>query len=57
VLSEVLWNSDAPLKSYEPLHLEVTRETDKNVWHQYLNLSEVNGVVYVDEGNGYQTAR
>ncbi len=57
VLSEALWNADVPLKSYEPQHLQATRETDKSVWHQYLNVSVVNGVVYLDEGNGYQTAR
>jgi arylsulfatase A-like enzyme len=57
VLGEAMWNSDAPLKSYEPKRLETTRTTDKGVWRQYLNVSEVNGVAYIDEGNGYQVAR
>jgi hypothetical protein len=57
VLGEAMLNTDVNLKSYEPLHLEATRDTEKSVWHQYLNISEVNGVAYLDEGNGYQTAR
>jgi arylsulfatase A-like enzyme len=30
-------------------------EATASAWHQYLNLSEVNGVTYSDEGNGSQT--
>lgn len=57
VLSEAMLNTGVNLKSYEPLHLEVSRATEKSIWHQYLNVSEVNGVYYFDEGNGYQTAK
>jgi hypothetical protein len=57
VLGEAMLNTEINLKSYEPTHLEATRMTEKSVWRQYLNINEVNGVVYFDEGNGYQTAR
>jgi hypothetical protein len=30
-------------------------EAKASTWHQYLNLTEVNGVTYSDEGNGSQT--
>lgn len=45
------------IKSYEPGQLRATRELDTNVWHQYLNYTEVNGVTYFEEGNGYQTPK
>lgn len=32
-------------------------EARSSAWHQYLNLTEVNGVTYSDEGNGSQTTR
>ena len=57
VLGESMWNAENILKSYEPRHFEASRSLEKAVWHQYLNVSEVNGVAYLDEGNGYQTAK
>ena len=57
VLGEAMRNMEGVLKSYEPRHLEISRSLEKTVWHQYLNVSEVNGVDYLDEGNGYQTAK
>jgi arylsulfatase A-like enzyme len=56
-LTEAMINADAKLKSYEPTHLETVRTNEKSIWHQYLNYTEVNGVVYLDEGNGYQSAK
>jgi hypothetical protein len=48
---------DAPaLKSFELKRLTARREIDGGTWTQYLQVSEVNGVRYLDEGNGaYQT--
>ena len=52
VLGEAL-SIDAPsLKSYEVRRLEATRATMGGAWRQYLQVSEVNGVRYLDEGNG-----
>ncbi len=57
VVSEALTLPEAKIKSFEPNHLEASRELEKVTWHQYLNLTEVNGVVYYDEGNGFQTQK
>jgi len=35
---------------------ETTASIEKGSWDQYLNFTEVNGVVYFDEGNGHQSA-
>ena len=53
VLSEALDVGDAPaLKSYEVKRLTARHEGAGGVWEQYLQVSEVNGVRYLDEGNG-----
>ncbi len=57
VLTEALTIPGPKIKTYEPGHLETTKELETCVWHQYLNFTEVNGVVYYDEGNGYQTPK
>jgi hypothetical protein len=57
VLREAMKNSGDDLKSYEPIHLEASRESSKSAWHQYLNISEVNGVRYIDEGNSSLTPK
>jgi arylsulfatase A-like enzyme len=36
--------------------LEASAPTSAGVWHQHLNVSEVNGVIYFDQGNGSQKA-
>jgi len=52
VLSEAL-TIDAPaLKSYETKRLTARSELPEGTWEQYLQVSEVNGVRYLDEGNG-----
>jgi arylsulfatase A-like enzyme len=52
VLAEAL-TVDAPsLKSYELKRLTARRDTAGGYWEQYLQVSEVNGVRYLDEGNG-----
>jgi len=52
VLAEALTINGPALKSYEPRHIEAACEHDGMVWRQYLNVTEVNGVDYLDEGNG-----
>ena len=52
VLSEALKVAAPPLKSYELKRLTARRETEAGTWSQYLQVSEVNGVRYLDEGNG-----
>jgi arylsulfatase A-like enzyme len=52
VLGEAL-ASDAPaLKGYEIRRLTASRASAGGAWRQYLQVSEVNGVRYLDEGNG-----
>jgi len=52
VLGEAL-TVDAPaLQSSHSRRLTARRETAGGVWEQYLQVSEVNGVRYLDEGNG-----
>ena len=52
VLGEALIIDAPPLKSYELRRLTAHRETGAGTWAQYLQVSEVNGVRYLDEGNG-----
>ncbi len=52
VLGEALAVDAPPLKSYEVKRLEASRTTMGGSWKQYLQVSEVNGVRYLDEGNG-----
>jgi arylsulfatase A-like enzyme len=53
VLGEALVAADAPpLKSFEVKRLAARRATGAGMWEQYLQVSEVNGVRYLDEGNG-----
>jgi hypothetical protein len=43
------------LRSLELKHLTAQRDLGNGqAWAQYLNVSEVNGVQYFDEGNGAQ---
>lgn len=55
VLAEALAHSGSVTASFTPRHLEASYRGDGFVWNQYLNFSEVNGVVYFDEGNGTAT--
>ena len=55
VLGEALAGVAPPLRSFEIKRLTARRDLgDGRVWEQYLNVSEVNGVQYFDEGNGTQ---
>ena len=55
VLGEALAGEAPPLRSLELKHLTARRDLGNGqAWAQYLNVSEVNGVQYFDEGNGAQ---
>lgn len=54
VLSEALNFAGPKLTGYQPKRLEASCKTGDATWNQYLNFTEVNGVVYFDEGNGSQ---
>jgi len=58
VLGEALTGAAPPLRSFEIRRLTARRDLgDGRAWEQYLNVSEVNGVRYFDEGNGVQTPK
>jgi arylsulfatase A-like enzyme len=57
VLNEALAPSDTAAPSVESHRLEAHYEGKGFSWHQYLNFSEVNGVRYLDEGNGEQNIK
>src|SRR5439155_22852275 len=52
VLTEALAPAGPMTISFEPHDLEASYHADGLTWKQYLDYSEVNGVVYFDEGNG-----
>ncbi len=57
VLGEALVNGTPPVHSFEIRHLAARRDLgDGQAWEQYLNVSELNGVQYLDEGNGRQVS-
>jgi arylsulfatase A-like enzyme len=57
VVLEAMTVPDSKIKSFEPYHIEASSELGNVTWHQYLNYTEVNGVTYFDEGNGFQTSK
>jgi len=44
-----------PLRAVELQRLTAQRDTPAGLWLQYLQITEVNGVRYYDEGNGSLT--
>lgn len=54
VLTEGLSIKGPKLDSFESRKIEATTTNDNGTWHQYLNYKELNGVIYLDEGNGKQ---
>jgi hypothetical protein len=52
VLREALAQTVRMTTSFEPRHLEASYSGKGFTWTQYLNFSEVDDVVYFDEGNG-----
>jgi hypothetical protein len=57
ILSEALTINGPKLRSFEPGQMEASCTAGNSTWTQYLKFTEVNGVRYLDEGNGGQTAR
>jgi hypothetical protein len=57
VLREALTGDTSHPPSFETKHLTARRDLGGGrAWEQYLNVSEVNGVQYFDEGNGAQVS-
>jgi arylsulfatase A-like enzyme len=54
VLTEAMTTTGTPAVSSVPHRKEASWKGDGLTWHQYLDTSEVNGVTYLDEGNGSQ---
>ena len=54
VLSEVLTGCAAPALKPETHHLEATCRAKEFTWRQFLDYTELNGVLYFDSGNGEQ---
>jgi arylsulfatase A-like enzyme len=54
VLSEALTVAGPEIQSFAPRHRETEWKSKGFVWRQYLDSSEVNGVIYLDQGNGGQ---
>lgn len=54
VLSEALTIPGPQIQSCVPLHREAQWKGNGFVWRQHLDSSQVNGVTYLDEGNGGQ---
>lgn len=54
VLSEALTIPGPEVKSFTPRHMETEENRGGFIWRQYLDTSEVNGVIYFDQGNSEQ---
>ncbi|HXN36178.1 MAG TPA: alkaline phosphatase family protein, partial [Opitutaceae bacterium] len=52
VLGEALAIDAPPLRGYDIRRLTASHATAGGVWRQYLEVSEVNGVRYLDQGDG-----
>jgi hypothetical protein len=57
VLSEALAKPASPAPLCEARFLDASFHAKESTWHQYLKYTEVNGVLYFDEGNGEQVPR
>jgi arylsulfatase A-like enzyme len=55
VLSEALLVEAPPLREVEPGRRNAKKEFKNGVWEQYLKFTELNGVRYLEEGNGCWT--
>jgi hypothetical protein len=54
ILTEALTIPGPSTSAATTRRLEASAPVSGSTWHQYLNISEVNGVRYSDEGNGSQ---
>jgi predicted AlkP superfamily pyrophosphatase or phosphodiesterase len=57
VLTEAFASPGVPAPPVHTHTLETSFETEDFTWRQYLKYTEVNGVLYFDEGNGQQVPR
>ncbi len=57
VLSEALTVDAPPVSAPETRRIEARRAEEKFVWQQYLQISQVNQTIYLDEGNGSQITK
>ena len=57
VLSEALVREAPPLRAVELGRRNATNELQGGTWEQYLKFTELNGVRYLEEGNGRWTPR
>ena len=57
VLNEALNATGSNMPPSKPARLEAKQEHEKFVWQQYLKITKVNGVTYIDEGNGSTTMK
>jgi len=57
VLSEALVIDAPKAGKARTRKLEIQRDFGQLVWHQYLQISRVNKTIYLDEGNGWTTAK
>ena len=55
VLNEALIPDAPPLRGVELRRSDARNEFSNGVWEQYLKFTEVNGVRYLEEGNGRWT--
>jgi arylsulfatase A-like enzyme len=54
VLGEAMTVAGPEIQSFAPRHRETEWKGNDFLWRQYLDTSEVNGVTYLDQGNGGQ---
>jgi len=57
VMTEALTVTGTKVQASKPSRLEARQEHEKFVWQQYLKITRVNGVSYIDEGNGSATPK
>jgi len=57
ILTEALVTGPAKLPSQRTSRLEARKEHKEFTWRQYLNITKVKGVTYIDEGNGGATPK
>ena len=55
VLTEALTIDGPKVETPKTTRLESSHQQDNSVWRQYLKRTELNGVIYLDEGNGSVT--
>lgn len=57
VLGEALTVAAPEIQSSAPRHRQTEWKGNGFLWRQYLDTSQVNGVTYLDQGNGGQISQ